>query len=140
MTNYLLKVAQMFTEWHLRVFWRHHLLSKKYCGYSCGNFWKHLGYFLLKHLVTLLSNQAFWLFCWFKFLITRVRSIGRELKSQHRILHGLFIIFSFGKSPGMAHFIKTRFNWHNLRYLGNIGIRKQFKGFETMVSIRSIVH
>ena len=29
------------------------LLCKNYCGYFLGNFWKHLGYILLQHLVTL---------------------------------------------------------------------------------------
>ena len=34
------------------LFWKTSLLCKNWCGYFLGNFWKHLVYFLLQHLVT----------------------------------------------------------------------------------------
>ena len=47
-TNYL----QLFGP-----FWKTSLLCKNCCGYFLGNHWKHLGYFLLQHLVTLFSSH-----------------------------------------------------------------------------------
>ena len=41
-------------DWKLFVQLKKNLLfCKNYCCYFLGNFWKHLGYFLLQHLVTL---------------------------------------------------------------------------------------
>ena len=37
------------------LFWKTSLLRKNCCGFCLGNFWNHLGYFLLQHLVTLNS-------------------------------------------------------------------------------------
>ena len=50
-TNFLTIIAKIFRDL-LGYFERHHFLSKNYCGYFLGNFWKYLGYFVFRHLVT----------------------------------------------------------------------------------------
>ena len=47
---------------HFRLLWKMAFFVLNYCGYFLGNIWRKLGYFLLKHLVTLLVVDVIKLF------------------------------------------------------------------------------
>ena len=55
-TNFLTKEAKIFSNLS-GYFERQHCLSKNCCGYFLGNFWKYLGYFVLRNLVTLVQKH-----------------------------------------------------------------------------------
>ena len=87
------------------------LVSKTAVRYCLGNFWKHLGYFLFQHLVTLKSTLPFSpILChhkwrlWLQFSTKRVE--GRKKES---------LVVSFAIKTALSH-LQVKSVWSNLAW------------------------